>query len=134
MCACIFLHKLYISCEHVCVCVLADVHALLLVDLLVLMQKGPDDRLILRCPSRWLGGGGSGSGDSKTTFSPIVRLDSLLVRPVATGTAGLDRKPEWWRVMAYRGNVLVNEGRKNGMSELRKEGKRWKEGKRDGRE
>lgn len=73
----------------VCVlCVLADVHALLLADLLVLMQKGPDDRLILRCPSRWLGGVGSGSGDSKTTFSPIVRLDSLLVRPVATGTAG----------------------------------------------
>src|SRR4029434_6611376 len=50
------------------VCVCAEVHVLLLCDLLVLLQKGPDDRLVLRCPSRWLGGGGGGSGDSKTSF------------------------------------------------------------------
>ncbi|KAL2079191.1 hypothetical protein ACEWY4_024935 [Coilia grayii] len=66
-----------------------EVHALLLCDLLVLLQKGPDDKLVLRCPSRWLGGGGGGSGDSKTPFCPIVRLDSLLVRSVATDNKAL---------------------------------------------
>lgn len=59
-----------------------EIQALLLSDCLLLLQKGPDDRLQLRYPSRWLGGG---SGDSKTSFSPFVKLDSLLVRPVATG-------------------------------------------------
>ncbi|KAF7654701.1 hypothetical protein LDENG_00066210, partial [Lucifuga dentata] len=39
-----------------------EIQALLLSDCLVLLQKGPDDRLLLRCPSRWLGGGGGGSG------------------------------------------------------------------------
>ncbi|XP_076144910.1 rho guanine nucleotide exchange factor 11 isoform X1 [Alosa pseudoharengus] len=60
-----------------------EVHALLLCDLLVLLQKGADDRLVLRCPSRW------GGGDSKTSFCPIARLDSLLVRPVATDNKAL---------------------------------------------
>uniref|UniRef100_A0A6Q2Z0Q5 Rho guanine nucleotide exchange factor (GEF) 11 n=1 Tax=Esox lucius TaxID=8010 RepID=A0A6Q2Z0Q5_ESOLU len=62
-----------------------EIQALLLSDLLVLLQRGPDDRLLLRCPSRWLGGGGGGSGDTKASFSPVVQLDSLLVRSVATG-------------------------------------------------
>ncbi|XP_063042451.1 rho guanine nucleotide exchange factor 11 isoform X2 [Engraulis encrasicolus] len=66
-----------------------EVHALLLCDLLVLLQKGPDDKLVLRCPSRWQGGGGGGSGDAKTPFCPIVRLDSLLVRSVATDNKAL---------------------------------------------
>lgn len=61
----------------------SEIQALLLSDCLVLLQRGPDDRLQLRYPSRWLGGGG---GDSKTSFSPLVKLDSLLVRLVATGT------------------------------------------------
>uniref|UniRef100_A0A665WWC7 DH domain-containing protein n=1 Tax=Echeneis naucrates TaxID=173247 RepID=A0A665WWC7_ECHNA len=64
-----------------------EIQALLLSDCLVLLQRGPDDRLQLRYPSRWLGGGGGVSGDSKTSFSPLVKLDSLLVRPVATGTS-----------------------------------------------
>ncbi|MGH0180843.1 UNVERIFIED_CONTAM: hypothetical protein FKN15_012722 [Acipenser sinensis] len=55
--------------------------ALLLEDLLVLLQR-VDDRLVLRCPTKTLGGGGS---DLKMFFSPIVRLDSVLVRSVATG-------------------------------------------------
>ena len=63
----------------------AEIQALLLSDLLVLLQRGPDERLLLRGPSRWLGGGGGGGGDTKTSFSPVVQLDSLLVRPVATG-------------------------------------------------
>ncbi|CAF97027.1 unnamed protein product [Tetraodon nigroviridis] len=62
-----------------------EIQALLLSDCLVLLQRGPDDRLLLRHPSRWLGGGGPGGGDSKTSFSPLVKLDSLLVRSVATG-------------------------------------------------
>ncbi|XP_071372045.1 rho guanine nucleotide exchange factor 11 [Centroberyx affinis] len=66
-----------------------EIQALLLSDCLVLLQRGPDDRLLLRCPSRWLGGGGGGSGDTKTSFSPLVRLDSLLVRPVATDNKAL---------------------------------------------
>uniref|UniRef100_A0A674C5P4 Rho guanine nucleotide exchange factor 11-like n=1 Tax=Salmo trutta TaxID=8032 RepID=A0A674C5P4_SALTR len=63
---------------------LPEIQALLLSDLLVLLQRGPDDRLLLRCPSRLLGGGGGGSGDTKASFSPVVQLDSLLVRSVAT--------------------------------------------------
>lgn len=65
----------------------SEIQALLLSDCLVLLQRGPDDRLQLRYPSRWLSGGGTGGGDSKTSFSPLVKLDSLLVRSVATGNA-----------------------------------------------
>ena len=63
----------------------SEIQALLLSDCLVLLQRGPDDRLQLRYPSRWMAGGGTGGGDSKTSFSPLVKLDSLLVRSVATG-------------------------------------------------
>ncbi|XP_056884262.1 rho guanine nucleotide exchange factor 11 isoform X5 [Takifugu flavidus] len=66
-----------------------EIQALLLSDCLVLLQRGPDDRLMLRYPSRWLGGGGTGGGDSKTSFSPLVKLDSLLVRSVATDNKAL---------------------------------------------
>uniref|UniRef100_A0A672II00 Rho guanine nucleotide exchange factor (GEF) 11 n=1 Tax=Salarias fasciatus TaxID=181472 RepID=A0A672II00_SALFA len=66
-----------------------EIQALLLSDCLVLLQRGPDDRLQLRYPSRWLGGGGGGGGDSKTSFSPVVKLDSLLVRSVATNNRAL---------------------------------------------
>ncbi|CAL8376866.1 unnamed protein product [Gadus morhua 'NCC'] len=65
-----------------------EIQALLLSDALVLLQRGPDDRLVLRGPSRWLGVTGGG-GDSKTAFSPVVRLDSLLVRSVATDNKAL---------------------------------------------
>ncbi|XP_068611825.1 LOW QUALITY PROTEIN: rho guanine nucleotide exchange factor 11 [Brachionichthys hirsutus] len=67
-----------------------EIQALLLSDCLVLLQRGPDDRLQLRYPSRWLGGGGGGASvDSKTSFSPLVKLDSLLVRSVATDNKAL---------------------------------------------
>lgn len=68
-----------------------DIQALLLSDCLLLLQRGPDDRLLLRNPSRWMGGGGGVSGDSKTSLSPVVKLDSLLVRQVATSTAKCSR-------------------------------------------
>uniref|UniRef100_W5KK75 Rho guanine nucleotide exchange factor (GEF) 11 n=1 Tax=Astyanax mexicanus TaxID=7994 RepID=W5KK75_ASTMX len=63
-----------------------EIQALLLSDLLVLLQRGPDDRLILRCPSRSLGGGNT---DFKSLFCPVVRLDSALVRSVATDNKAL---------------------------------------------
>ncbi|XP_038148571.1 rho guanine nucleotide exchange factor 11 isoform X3 [Cyprinodon tularosa] len=66
-----------------------EIQALLLTDCLLLLQKGPDDRLQLRYPSRWLGGGGGGSIDNKTSFSPLVKLDSLIVRSVATDKKAL---------------------------------------------
>lgn len=74
----------------------SEIQALLLSDCLVLLQRGPDDRLQLRYPSRWLGGGGGGSGDSKTSFSPLVKLDSLLVRSVATGKTVVTPKESWF--------------------------------------
>ncbi|XP_060767840.1 rho guanine nucleotide exchange factor 11 isoform X2 [Neoarius graeffei] len=64
-----------------------EVQALLLSDLLVLLQRGPDDRLILRCPSRSLGG--VGNTDHKTSFCPVVRLNSSLVRSNATDNKAL---------------------------------------------
>nr|XP_015802089.2 rho guanine nucleotide exchange factor 11 isoform X2 [Nothobranchius furzeri] len=68
-----------------------EVQALLLSDYLVLLQRAPDDRLQLRYPSRWLGGGGGGGsiGDSKTSFSPLLKLESLFVRSVATDVRAL---------------------------------------------
>ncbi|XP_051574256.1 rho guanine nucleotide exchange factor 11 isoform X2 [Myxocyprinus asiaticus] len=66
-----------------------EIQALLLSDLLVLLQRGPDDRLILRCPSRSLGGVGGGATDLKAPFCPVVRLDSLLIRSVATDNKAL---------------------------------------------
>ncbi|XP_030609052.1 rho guanine nucleotide exchange factor 11 isoform X2 [Archocentrus centrarchus] len=66
-----------------------EIQALLLSDCLVLLQRGPDERLQLRYPSSRLGGGGGSSGDSKTCFSPLVNLESLLVRSVATDNKAL---------------------------------------------
>ncbi|XP_027893644.1 rho guanine nucleotide exchange factor 11 isoform X4 [Xiphophorus couchianus] len=66
-----------------------EIQALLLSDCMVLLQKGPDDRLLLRYPSRWMGGGGGVIADTKTSFSPLVKLDSLLVRSVATDKKAL---------------------------------------------
>ncbi|KAK1784296.1 hypothetical protein P4O66_019955, partial [Electrophorus voltai] len=67
-----------------------DIHALLLSDLLVLLQRGSGDRLILRCPARSLGGVlGVGTRTSKPPFPPVVRLDSSLVRSVATDNKAL---------------------------------------------
>uniref|UniRef100_A0A8C2C111 Rho guanine nucleotide exchange factor (GEF) 11 n=1 Tax=Cyprinus carpio TaxID=7962 RepID=A0A8C2C111_CYPCA len=62
-----------------------EVQALLLSDLLVLLQRGADERLVLRCPSRSLGG----APDLKIPFCPILRLDSALVRLVATDNKAL---------------------------------------------
>uniref|UniRef100_A0A3B3VQD2 Rho guanine nucleotide exchange factor 12 n=1 Tax=Poecilia latipinna TaxID=48699 RepID=A0A3B3VQD2_9TELE len=54
-------------------------YTLLLEDILVLLQK-QDERLILKCHSKIL----AGTPDTKHTFSPIIKLNTVLVRSVAT--------------------------------------------------
>lgn len=57
-----------------------DLHVLLLEDLLVLLQK-QDEKLLLKCHSKTA----VGSADSKQTFSPVLKLNAVLIRSVATG-------------------------------------------------
>lgn len=57
-----------------------DLYTLLLEDILVLLQK-QDDKLVLRCHSKIL----ASTADSKHTFSPVIKLSTVLVRQVATG-------------------------------------------------
>ncbi|XP_066495364.1 rho guanine nucleotide exchange factor 12 isoform X2 [Tiliqua scincoides] len=56
-----------------------DLYTLLLEDILVLLQK-QDERLVLRCHSKIL----TSMADSKHTFSPVIKLNTVLVRQVAT--------------------------------------------------
>nr|XP_037853649.1 rho guanine nucleotide exchange factor 11 isoform X7 [Chlorocebus sabaeus] len=56
-----------------------DLHVLLLEDLLVLLQK-QDEKLLLKCHSKTT----VGSSDSKQTFSPVLKLNAVLIRSVAT--------------------------------------------------
>ncbi|XP_027529490.1 rho guanine nucleotide exchange factor 11-like, partial [Neopelma chrysocephalum] len=60
-----------------------DLHVLLLEDLLVLLQK-QDEKLVLKCHSKTA----LGSSDNKQTFSPVLKLNSVLIRSVATGRDG----------------------------------------------
>ncbi|XP_072283241.1 rho guanine nucleotide exchange factor 12 isoform X2 [Pyxicephalus adspersus] len=61
-----------------------DLYTLLLEDILVLLQK-QDDKLILRCHSKIL----ATTSDSKHIFSPIIKLNTVLVRQVATDNKAL---------------------------------------------
>uniref|UniRef100_A0A8D1V040 Rho guanine nucleotide exchange factor 12 n=1 Tax=Sus scrofa TaxID=9823 RepID=A0A8D1V040_PIG len=61
-----------------------DLYTLLLEDILVLLQK-QDDRLVLRCHSKIL----ASTADSKHTFSPVIKLNTVLVRQVATDNKAL---------------------------------------------
>uniref|UniRef100_A0A8C8JM90 Rho guanine nucleotide exchange factor (GEF) 12a n=1 Tax=Oncorhynchus tshawytscha TaxID=74940 RepID=A0A8C8JM90_ONCTS len=56
-----------------------ELYTLLLEDILVLLQK-QDERLVLKCHSKNL----SGTADTKHIFSPIIKLNAVLVRSVAT--------------------------------------------------
>ncbi|XP_032254158.1 rho guanine nucleotide exchange factor 11 isoform X5 [Phoca vitulina] len=56
-----------------------DLHVLLLEDLLVLLQR-QDEKLLLKCHSKTA----AGSSDSKQTFSPVLKLNAVLIRSVAT--------------------------------------------------
>lgn len=61
-----------------------DLYTLLLEDILVLLQK-QDDKLILRCYSKIL----TTTSDSKHIFSPVINLNTVLVRQVATDNRAL---------------------------------------------
>ncbi|XP_029142309.1 rho guanine nucleotide exchange factor 11 [Protobothrops mucrosquamatus] len=61
-----------------------DLQVLLLQGLLVLLQR-QDERLVLKCHSRT----GLGSSDIKQTFSPVLKLSSVLIRSVATDKRAL---------------------------------------------
>ncbi|KAK7926010.1 hypothetical protein WMY93_008320 [Mugilogobius chulae] len=56
-----------------------DMYTLLLEDVLVLLQR-QDERLILKLHGKNL----TSAADSKLVFSPVIRLSTVLVRPVAT--------------------------------------------------
>ncbi|XP_015285038.1 PREDICTED: rho guanine nucleotide exchange factor 11 [Gekko japonicus] len=56
-----------------------ELHVLLLEDLLVLLQR-QDERLVLKCHSKT---------DTKQTFSPVLKLNSVLIRSVATDKRAL---------------------------------------------
>ncbi|XP_028664257.1 rho guanine nucleotide exchange factor 12-like isoform X7 [Erpetoichthys calabaricus] len=56
-----------------------ELYTLLLEDILVLLQK-QDDRLIFKCHSKNL----AGTAETKHVFSPVIELNSVWVRPVAT--------------------------------------------------
>lgn len=62
------------------VSLLSELFTLLLEDILVLLQK-KNERLILKCHSKNL----AGTADTKHIFSPIIKLNTVLVRSVATG-------------------------------------------------
>lgn len=56
-----------------------DLQVLLLEDLVVLLQR-QEERLLLKCHSKTA----VGSSDSKQTFSPVLKLNAVLIRSVAT--------------------------------------------------
>ncbi|XP_051775874.1 rho guanine nucleotide exchange factor 11 isoform X2 [Erpetoichthys calabaricus] len=62
-----------------------ELQALLLEDQLILLQR-VDDRFVLRFRTKYVEGGRS---DLKTVFSPVINLDSILVRLVATDARAL---------------------------------------------
>lgn len=59
---------------------LLELYTLLLEDILVLLQK-QDERLVLKCHSK----NRAGSADAQHIFSPVIKLNTVLVRSVATG-------------------------------------------------
>ncbi|NXC03130.1 ARHGB factor, partial [Orthonyx spaldingii] len=62
-----------------------ELHVLLLEDVLVLLQR-QDERLVLKCHSRSAPGA---AADTKQSFSPVLKLNSVLVRSVATDKRAL---------------------------------------------
>lgn len=62
-----------------------DLHVVLLEEMLVLLQKD-DNKLVLKCQSQLAS---SGKDDTNPGFSPIITLNSMLVRQVATGECSI---------------------------------------------
>jgi len=59
---------------------LSEVQCVLLVDMLVLLQK-QDDKMVLKCQSK----SNIAMQEGKQMLSPIIKLDSVFLREVATG-------------------------------------------------
>lgn len=59
---------------------LSEVQCVLLGDLLVLLQK-QDDKMVLKCQSK----SNIAAQEGKQMLSPIIKLDSVFLREVATG-------------------------------------------------
>lgn len=59
---------------------LSELYTILLEDILVLLQK-QDERLVLKFHGKNL----AGAANTKNVFSPVIKLNTVLVRPVATG-------------------------------------------------
>lgn len=59
---------------------LSELYVILLEDILVLLQK-QDERLVLK----FHGKNQASAADAKNIFSPVIKLNTVLVRPVATG-------------------------------------------------
>lgn len=57
----------------------SEVQCVLLADLLVLLQK-QDDKMVLKCQSK-----SNIVQEGKQMLSPIIKLDSVFLRDVATG-------------------------------------------------
>lgn len=70
---------------------------LLLEDLVVLLQR-QEERLLLKCHSKTA----VGSSDSKQTFSPVLKLNAVLIRSVATGTHE-EMSQQAWLIEAHSG-------------------------------
>lgn len=74
---------------------------LLLEDLVVLLQR-QEEKLLLKCHSKTA----VGSSDSKQTFSPVLKLNAVLIRSVATGTRAETSRQAWgmhWVMEAHTG-------------------------------
>lgn len=63
-----------------CSLFLSEVQCVLLGDLLVLLQK-QDDKMVLKCQSK----SNIAVQEGKQMLSPIIKLDSVFLREVATG-------------------------------------------------
>ncbi|XP_068600524.1 rho guanine nucleotide exchange factor 12-like [Brachionichthys hirsutus] len=78
-----------------------ELHAVLLEDILVLLQR-QDERLILRFHGKNV----ASAADPKHIFSPVIKLNTVLVRPVATDNKSFfvlsmsDNGPQIYELMA----------------------------------
>lgn len=62
-----------------------ELHVILLEEMLVLLQVQDDGKLVLKCQSQIATQSTAMKDDGKFGHSPIITLNSMLVRQVATG-------------------------------------------------
>ncbi|XDV40299.1 hypothetical protein PO909_009410 [Leuciscus waleckii] len=102
-----------------------DVHCVLLSDLLVLLQK-QDDKMVLKCQSK----SNIAAQDGKLMLSPIIKLESVFLRDVATDPKALYVIFTWesgaqiYELVAQTVGERKNwtEAIKNTVEELKKKG------------